>query len=1119
MNDNREADHITKRRKLDKETSKLTPTSADDLHHLLRCQSSPSGVKSALHQFKEFLNAITRSADNDERAKKLQILRTYSEEQLASDHRAPAFTDLISIWSSAVDTNDESLLSSVPSVLSLYLKTISGHLQFRDFGLALCRSLLLKDQLRLLDRGLTATKTKEHLISPCLRLLTEVVGFDAGELASLVYSKRDTTLRRLDIFLNQRKPSADGPGDAEQKPILRCVAQRYLLANLKYQSTSAIGDIIAHGRILRCCLQGMKNDRADIVREILLSLENDIVRAKSLAKGVKSRLFTHWNLASLASLYIFREPANEVSPGRTVREHVDSLLRLICTKPDSGVLVPQNGWYPAGCNPEKSFSLAPGQDMILPGIGLFSNFDYRDKFPVKNLVLSSFIQDLRPETDKLQASLLLDIFRSAPELVADYFSKKSNSVSEPQDTPVWLGQSAFLFSVIQLPVPAYCGWNTCYAPLPPPSSAVIESVLPRPLDRRNITRSLNLNHEVITLFAVRAVTVAFQKLSKVLEVYHAAPINAESWREVSSDLLSTFSQRCPLAKDVLSTWQRTPKSDQQLRASITELLANYYQVLPHLILREKFDISLALIDAIEWIGNDTEDQPLKSSRFSGLEHLLTIAETSPDTKWWQKPDCLQHSVFTSMLTAVLGVDQSITAIPSIRQLLRRIAVEHGILPDRLDCFDALANSLTPERNWKPSTKTISFFDNCAGRIARQPVHYEDLAAEKNVGNAVFCLLPICIVEQWTFAIKNEDLDGQMEIALWISRLFAHLASTAGDKDLIQELHSQIVDATADAALKREISKAYQEIAERKDAKSYPTALGPADNGSNPLPVSDAPDTLIAREAIIEPKMQDMEWTEGLERLVHENLEEVVADGRLSRVCRSLSSPAEETRRQGFVTLQGTMKQIEFSSYTEKGPLFVLIGELAETAKSVGLANRLSAVCTEFAAEAVDILNQPSHLMYGKINKFLQKGPSWNVSHFVGYWIEKVLFQQPEDDHGDLHETTWLLGLLMRGLRDGADMELYRRSNVFDRVLALYQSTVCPGKQRKQILELVNRSIEVGGGMTLITRIGMESWIAVEEADGKALEVIKRLRDQLLHSTAAAVVNQWKVPADPAPEAT
>ncbi len=639
MDDHAGAYSKPKRRRLNEHNPAHPILSSSDLHHLLVTgQSSQSDVKIAVKEFKEFLNAIRTSEDNEDRSQKLQILKVYSEEQASSKQQLNVFPDLFSIWFSAMETNNESVLSALPSVLALYLNTISSDLQFRAIGLSLCKCLLLEAKFRrLLDRGLTATKTKEHLISPCLRLLTEIVSFNGGEVATLLYSKRDTTFRRLEVFLDQRSPHHDASEGAQQKPTLRHIAHSYLLANLKFQSASAKADIIAQGKILRSSLQNLRNDPADIICDTLISLENDIVRSSSLTKGIKSRLFNSSNLSSLANIYSVQDAVDEKSASRSVREHVDILLRLVCTQQEFGILLPQNGWYTLGSNSDRTLAITTDPNRIDVNVTTCPSSNRKERFAIKNGVLSNFILALKPERDRLQASLLLDIFRAAPELVADYFSKKSNFIVDPKDTPEWLGQSAFLFSLIQLPVPAYCGSQDIYSSYPPPSSVVLESILPRPLDRVNITRSLNLNHEVITLFAIRAVTVAFQKLRRVLEVYHAASFHTEAWKQAASDLLSAFSRRCPLAKDVLSAFQRTSKSDEQLRGSTIELLANYYQVLPHLVLLEKFDTSLILIDAIKRVADDVPDQSLRSSRFSELEYLISIAQMSPDTRWWQKP--------------------------------------------------------------------------------------------------------------------------------------------------------------------------------------------------------------------------------------------------------------------------------------------------------------------------------------------------------------------------------------------------------------------------------------------------------------------------------------------------
>ncbi len=97
------------------------------------------------------------------------------------------------------------------------------------------------------------------------------------------------------------------------------------------------------------------------------------------------------------------------------------------------------------------------------------------------------------------------------------------------------------------------------------------------------------------------------------------------------------------------------------------------------------------------------------------------------------------------------------------------------------------------------------------------------------------------------------------------------------------------------------------------------------------------------------------------------------------------------------------------------------------------------------------------------------------------------------------------------------MELYRRSNVFERVLAFYGSKLCSDTHRKQILELVHRSTELGGGLTLITRLGIENWFVIEQADGEYREIIKELGRQLDDCVDASVAQTWKLPATPTME--
>jgi nucleolar pre-ribosomal-associated protein 1 len=105
-----------------------------------------------------------------------------------------------------------------------------------------------------------------------------------------------------------------------------------------------------------------------------------------------------------------------------------------------------------------------------------------------------------------------------------------------------------------------------------------------------------------------------------------------------------------------------------------------------------------------------------------------------------------------------------------------------------------------------------------------------------------------------------------------------------------------------------------------------------------------------------------------------------------------------------------------SNYTEWRPVYILAGELQETVNQLGSRNPLPWVAGECAVSCLMVLTDPLHKMYGKVNRFLQKHPSWEIGKIPSYWIDKILLHEPEYDDGYADEVNWLLDLLVKGLR-------------------------------------------------------------------------------------------------------
>lgn len=546
---------------------------------------------------------------------------------LEEDEASNSLSDVIQTWSFAAQSNHDGLLSAVPAVLALLLKTISGLIDFRRYGVHLCRALLRKEQIRLFDRGLTANKSKERLISPCLRLLTEIVTFDGGSSARTVHIQRDVTFKRLDIFLGMGSTSTKEAKGDRPRPSVRGNAVRFLLANLRMQDRTVKGEILYQSRLIRALFHGLAEDSSDFIREVLDSVKKSVILDASLARKHKSRLLTDWTLVQIARLYDYDEDDPAKEGQLSISDLAHKFLVFVCTTLDQGVLVEQHGWYPPGFERDKQE--AEEDNTALARFRSKAPDRQLEKVPVRNMTLSSFLQGLRPYANIYHRRLMLAIFSAAPELVADYFFKKISFSFDPKLSATWIGYSSFLFAVVQLPSPETSGT------VPPPAEIVLESIVPQPMSQKTLTKCLNQKTELITFFATRLLIIAFKKLRNIARVWDKQ--NNVLWTRAYLLLVTEFEERCPELRHVIAALRNVSKHNGMLREALLRLIVMYYKVTPQLALNEKFDISGLLTDKLSECDTENESDEGKGIHPLELDHLLQIARRSPDMAWWHRP--------------------------------------------------------------------------------------------------------------------------------------------------------------------------------------------------------------------------------------------------------------------------------------------------------------------------------------------------------------------------------------------------------------------------------------------------------------------------------------------------
>lgn len=1111
-----------KRRRLDTDNARsgdgnVAITSPTQLRDLLVFRQDAVQAKLGVNKFKEFLQSIGQAEEENIKSQKLRILKTYCDSQISKNDNsenetAVCFSDLIQTWSFADGNGDESLLTIVPSVLALFLKTASSQLDFQEFGLALSKFLLQKEQLRLFNRGLTATKAKEHLISPCLRLLTEIVSFDGGAVARLVYSARHITYKRLDVFLTPNKAQLESSSDGHQSSTLRRNAQRYVLANLRFQSSAPKTDIIEQQKTIRAFLEHVRKDPRDMVLDIIRSIDRDVVEDADLSRNTKTKFFSRWNLERLVTLYGYDRESDEPNPsGVSIANEVHKILMNICLNTGLGVLLPETGWYPIGSDPESFLT----EDDTCIELGLDSAVyvdKYRESVPVRNGTLSYLAQVLRPDIDSLQIELLLAIFKAAPELVADFFTKKTMFVSDPKPTASWMAESAFLFSTIRLPVPTNCGWKEKVPAMPPPVSVVIESILPRPLTQKILSRCINQNAEIVTLFAVRVLTVAFKKLKAVLRIFNTDHGTGQPfWEQAASKLVAEFCRRCPAMKDVTLLFRRTAKEDLQQQEAVSELLACFYEEIPDIAFEETFDVSLVLVDILKRL--DTPDLNTDDSEMllSQLRNILRIAQLSASIRWWQQPASMQYSAFTSILKVLVEAADKDSS-HQIYDLLRAVLVENSVLKNSASSFAALTSSLEASAS-ELLDNSLSFLDNCICRVAKKPVHYQDMVASlfENTSGPV-SLLIATIVEQWPFVVKNKDTEATAGIATWIAKFSRELKQAGEDSNALRMALDKILEATGNKKARSPLKKALKEISKTEEDHDSDDSSNNGQRGSIQKTSPTLGDNVQSVDLI---EIFGSLPTEGkthheLQRWEKEELVVAVEEGHAAALILCLCSEYEEVRRQAFMNLSRFMLKIKDSKYTEWRAVYLLMGELLETVTRLGLETPVPWIVGECASSCLKVLTNPLHKLYGKVSRFLQKSPSWEVEKIPSYWIDKILLHEPEIYDGYFEEISWLLDLFIRALRTKTDMDIYRRANVFERVLSFYASPTAGVSSKRKILHLIYRSTQVGGSTTLVTRAAIISWIQsqIVVLNTKDASTITALAHAVYDSSEKERVDTW-----------
>ncbi|KAL8944316.1 MAG: hypothetical protein Q9216_000501 [Gyalolechia sp. 2 TL-2023] len=990
-----------------------------------------------IQTFKNFLESITHSQGPVLQSSRTGVLLEFLKTQSLSqdDEGSPHAFDLIKTWSFAAQSNNEALFADVATVLALLLKTISHHVEFQLLGRNLCQLLLQSDQLKLLERGLSAQKSKDYQLSTCIRLLTEIVSFDGGSSARRAYRSKDVTFKRLDTNLGLRQDAKSIESGSQKRPNVRNDALRYLFVNLRLQDHAAKAEFLANGKLVRSVFQDIKEDSPSIIYEILDAVRNDILKDDKIPQRIKGRLFNDQTLGFIATLYNYDDSPVQDNESRRSRESVPAtahaLLLSVCSTPEYGVLIPRRR-QPAGLAGE---GVAAPSDLDHQYVQTPHKPSSRPT-SIKNHTLASFLQTLRPYASGFQRDLILTTFQAAPELVADYFCRKKSFAFDPKLTATWVGFAAFLLATIQLPLQDELLHLEVHGLRPPSISEVIESILPMQLSSKVTSRCLNQNVVIVKFLTIKILSAAFDKFARTISLLRSASQNFQSyqkkiWDEAASTLIENFEQRCPDMSHVITVFRSCTPQEVALREATSRLLSLYYQHLPHLALEQKFDASTPLATAL--------DEEMSASRLSGkpslhvlvFEHLLKIARCSPDIRWWQKAETEKLSLFGRGLQFCTMPERN-TAKRSLEAILQTalseglsMGIEHG-----KELLAGLFKSLRIAKEWQPAEALFEFLDVCFTRLSKRVVKYHQDLLEQVVqthGDSARGTvyqggeLLVVVSEQWPFIQRSATTADLENISRWFLYYLFIQEQRSKDSRLLRRIRHNVGAITIDEQCRILLDRAPAEVC--NEATNYDN--GELDDLATPsLETTAAQETRKTEAGSIgweapTPPSPENEDHPGLGRWKRFDVEEAISGGAIGELILCLCSKHVDIRKQALIELRLWMKKVETSQYSEREPIYLLFGELVETVNHSITESSLSYFAGTAAAEFCLILSNPLHYLYAKVNQFLNKGPTWKIEKLPSYWVDQILMHLPTVDDAHYKEMGWLLDLLIKGLRTAA----------------------------------------------------------------------------------------------------
>ncbi|KAL9615748.1 MAG: hypothetical protein Q9204_008676, partial [Flavoplaca sp. TL-2023a] len=287
--------------------------------------------------------------------------------------------------------------------------------------------------------------------------------------------------------------------------------------------------------------------------------------------------------------------------------------------------------------------------------------------------------------------------------------------------------------------------------------------------------------------------------------------------------------------------------------------------------------------------------------------------------------------------------------------------------------------------WQPSDALFGFLDNCLTRLAKRTVKYDQDLLELRTGcestvtleaDMVAGNLLMVVLEQWPFIQTLATVADAENISHWLTRFLLIVVRNGGNLELINRVRGKLESVTRLESCHIWLRKAPDGHFIKGvdfEAVQQPSRAAPAMTNVAAGNISGGE---VAKEEWEPPTPPASEGEDhpGLGKWKQFGIEEGIMEGAIGELILCLCSQYAEIRRQALMELRRWMKTLQTSQYSEREAMYLLVGELIETCQSCVGDGALAGFVGAMAAESCLVLSDPLHILYAKVNRFLNKGP-------------------------------------------------------------------------------------------------------------------------------------------------